>query len=341
MSKFQTLVEIPDYPFRTGYGKNNLFMGSCFTENIGKKMQELKYCVELNPFGILYNPVSIANSLKILMDEKRFGNNDLIYHNGLWHSFYHHSRFSAMSVDETLKGVNERIEQASDFLRKSDYLFLTFGTARVYELKDTGKIVSNCHKIPSNQFREFRLSVHEIVEIYRDLLTGLWQANPGLKIVFTVSPVRHWKDGAVENQRSKSVLLLAIDRLITGFGEERCAYFPSYEIVMDELRDYRFYAEDMIHLSDAAVNHIWDRFENSLISPEDRIHSAEVLKIIKAKGHRPFYPETNEHLSFLKRILNEIQIMAGRYPEMDLKSEKEYFNNEIDLISKKLEQNLI
>ncbi len=332
MNNFQTIVEIPRFSFKTGYGKNNLFLGSCFTESIGNKMLELKYPVELNPFGILYNPVSIANGLKILMENRQFTHQDLFNHNGLWHSFYHHSRFSKPDAGAALKEINERISLASAFLKKTEFLFLTFGTARIYELKDTGTIVSNCHKMPSSLFREYRLPVQEIISIYRDLLSGLFEINAGMKVVFTVSPVRHWKDGAIENQRSKSALLLAIDRLMDGFGSEKCVYFPSYEIVMDELRDYRFYAGDMIHLSEVAVNHIWDKFENTLIGEEDRLRSAEIQKVIRAFQHRPFNRDTKEYSDFVQHVLNELKMLESKYPDLDFQKEKNYFCSEINTI---------
>jgi hypothetical protein len=336
MGNFQTIVEVPPFPFKTGYGKKNLFMGSCFTESIGGKARELKYSVELNPFGILYNPVSIANGLKILLEEKQFREDELFDYNGLWHSYYHHSRFSGPDKYEVLDEINNRIVSASRYLRETDFLFLTFGTARVYELKEKGMIVSNCHKIPSGLFSDYRLPVNEIVDIYRDLLHDLWELNQRVKVVFTVSPVRHWKDGAIENQRSKAVLLLAIARLTEGFGNERCFYFPSYEILMDELRDYRFYTEDMIHVSEVAVNYVWERFENALIGEEDQKKSAEILKVVKAARHRPFNRFTREHLAFVKHMFEEVKRLETKHPDIDFQEEKNYFCNEIIIIGDKV-----
>ena len=226
-NKFQTQVNIPSFGWKTGYDKPTMFIGSCFTENIGNKMHQLKFPVDVNPFGILYNPVSIAHALRMLIKKKEFTKEDLIYHNGLWHSFYHHGRFSAPDQEETLKNINERMEKSSSFLRKAEFIFLSFVTARDYEYKSTGQTVSNCHKIPNNEFRQFRLTPGEIVQEFRELLSEIWSFNPGLKVLFTVSPIRHWKDGAIENQRSKSTLILSVDQLIRGFGEKSCKYFPS------------------------------------------------------------------------------------------------------------------
>jgi hypothetical protein len=328
--KFQTEVQIPDFARQTGYRKLNLFMGSCFTENIGQKMEMLKYLVDINPFGILYNPVSVANGLRFLLQNKKFTDQDLIQHNGLWHSFFHHSRFSSPEVNEALTNINNRIESSAEFLKNADFLYITFGTAWVYEYKLTGQTVSNCHKISEKEFRRFRLTPGEIVEEFRQLLSELWKFNPEIKVIFTVSPIRHWKDGAIENQRSKATLLLAIDQLIRGFGDENCNYFPAYEIVMDELRDYRFYEEDMIHLSTSAVNHIWEKFQLNLIDEKSREISEKVKNIILAVNHRPFNQFTKEHLQFLQQSLQKAQKLEEKFPNLNLNFEKDIFVSQIN-----------
>ena len=329
-TKFQTIVDVPRFPWQTGYQKKNLFMGSCFTENVGAKMETLKYPVDINPFGILYNPLSVANGLQLLLDEKQFSANDLVEHNGLWHSFSHHGRFSNTEQNKALDDINARIKSSATFLKQADFLFLTFGTAWIYRYKKTGKLVSNCHKIPAREFVRERLPVQQIVEIYYDLLTKIWQENPDMKVVFTVSPIRHWKDGAIENQRSKSTLVLAVDQLIQEFGDERCAYFPSYEIVMDELRDYRFYAEDMLHISEVAVKHIWSRFEAALVSPESIEIAREVQKITNAVQHRVINKKSLEYSKFLLSFLKKLELLEKRFPYLNLKLEKEYFNVQIE-----------
>jgi hypothetical protein len=328
-AKFQTEVLIPEYHWKTGFQKSNLFMGSCFTENVGGKMAALKYSADINPFGILYNPVSVVQGLNFLLQKKRFTGDDLIRHNGLWHSFFHHSRFSSPSKKEALNRINQRIEYSAEFLNHAGFLFITFGTAWVYEYKLTGKTVSNCHKISEKKFRRFRLTPGEIVEEFRQLLSGLWEYNPGIKVVFTVSPIRHWKDGAVENQRSKATLLLAVEQLVRGFGEERCNYFPAYEIVMDELRDYRFYEEDMLHLSSAAINHIWEKFQTALIDEESRKISEEVKKITTSLNHKPFNRFTKEHLQFLKQSLKKTYRLEEKFPYLNLAFEKEFLSGQI------------
>jgi len=330
---FFTEIQIPEFPLKMDYSKSMMLMGSCFTENIGQKLFDLKFRIDMNPFGILYNPESIANSLKIVLEKRIFTENDLFNDQGLWNSFYHHSRFSDADSRAALEKINNRISSSSEFLKTADFLVITFGTAWVYELKKNGQVVSNCHKIPAADFKRFRLGVSEITETWRELLEQLWQFNPNLKLIFTVSPIRHWKDGAVENQLSKATLLLAIDQLIRGFGDHHCHYFPAYEIMMDELRDYRFYAEDMLHVSPVAIDFIFDRFSKVAITNDSLAVSKEVLKIVKAMSHRPFNPNSIEYENFLRSNLSEIFRLESRFSFLDMSKEKEYFNQELNRLS--------
>lgn len=329
---FFTEIQIPEFPFKLDYSGKMMLMGSCFSESIGQKLLDLKFGVDLNPFGILYNPESIANSLKILMDRRLFAPEDLFFDQGIWNSFYHHSRFSDVNREVALANINKRILASHEFLKTADFLAVTFGTAWVYELRQTGLVVSNCHKIPAKEFKRYRLEVVEVVEKWRVLLDTLWQFNPSLKIIFTVSPIRHWKDGAMENQLSKSTLLLAIDQIRRGFGDGQISYFPSYEIVMDELRDYRFYGEDMLHLSPVAVDHIFAKFEQTAIAPEALKTALQVTKIMRALQHRPFNRQSDEYRKFLKASLDEIARLEKANPLLDLSSEKTHFINELNQI---------
>jgi hypothetical protein len=285
----------------------------------------------MNPFGILYNPGSIANSLKMILEKRVFTENDLFNDQGVWNSFYHHSRFSDPDREVALEKINSRISFSAEFLRKADFLVITFGTSWVYEWKKTGQVVSNCHKIPAAEFKRFRLGVQEITEVYRELLEEIWKLNPGLKVIFTVSPIRHWKDGAVENQVSKATLLLAIDRLITGFGNRVCGYFPSYELMMVELRDYRFYAEDMLHLSPVAIEYIFERFSQVMITKESLVIAKNVMKIRKALQHRAVNPASDEYGKFLRSTLEEISQLTLRFSSLNFTAEREYFESELTL----------
>ncbi len=323
--RFFTEIQIAEFHSQMDYSKSMMLFGSCFSENIGQKLIDLKFDVDMNPFGILYNPESIANSLRILLEKRVFTEDDLFQDQGLWNSFYHHSRFSDVDQGAALERINNRISSSHEFLKKADFLVITFGTAWVYELRKTGQIVSNCHKIHAAEFKRFRLGVYEITNVYRELLEQLWKFNPELKVIFTVSPIRHWKDGAAENQLSKATLILAIDQLIKGFGNQSCAYFPSYELMMDELRDYRFYADDMLHINPVAVDYIFERFSKVMIAKESMDVSKKVMKIRKAFEHRPVNPATEEFKVFIQQNLNQISQLTSQFPNLDFSQEQTYF----------------
>jgi hypothetical protein len=329
MTQFQTLVEIIPSSVKTDYSRTHVFIGSCFTENIGAKMKELKFKTDINPFGILYNPVSISQCIKRLISGKEFGLPDLFNYGSMWHSYSHHGRFSGISPEAALLKINERFMSSKTFLLEAGFLLLTFGTAWVYELKSTGVTVSNCHKVPSSEFKRYKLSVSEIVTEMRGTLEQLWNVNPGIKVILTVSPVRHLKDGAVENQLSKSTLLLSVDALIRGFGEEHCSYFPAYELMMDELRDYRFYGDDMVHPSPVAVDFIWEKFRDWLIDKESQKLSGKIFSLLQARNHLPVNPETPEFFLFVKNSLAKTLELAKKYPFLDFSDEIEYFANKI------------
>ena len=212
--------------------------GSCFAENIASKFINAGFTVDLNPFGIAYNPLSLSQNLNRLLDNKPFAADELFKDNDIYHSFSHHSRFSGTNPDEVLAKINSRMEQSATFLQTANLLVITFGTAYVYRLQSTGATVSNCHKLPAKFFTYKRLTIDEIVDEWNGLIALLQTFNPSLRILFTVSPVRHLKDGVHENQLSKSILLLSVNELIG--NHSNCSYFPAYEIVLDDLRDYRF-----------------------------------------------------------------------------------------------------
>lgn len=313
---FRTKVNIPKSEFDFGYQKRAMMMGSCFVENIGAKLKSYKYQVDVNPFGVIYNPVSVCSSLRILMEEKELVEDDLNFHNNLWFSFYHHSKFSNTDLSQCLSDINSGIKLSSKNLKEADSLFITFGTSWVYELLSSGTIVSNCHKLPAKDFNRYRLNVDEIVAIYKDLLVELLIFNPKIKIVFTVSPIRHWKDGANGNQLSKATLLLAIDQLTELF--DQASYFPSYEIVMDELRDYRFYSEDMLHMSDVAVKYIWQRFSETYLTESAIQTQKQVEKFILAANHRPFNVNSDSHQTFIKSSLAKINDFLKLNPGINM-----------------------
>ena len=330
MNEFRTVIKLKDSYEKVSYDSVLLFAGSCFSENIGNKFIERQFSAAVNPFGILYNPVSVKQGLEILLEKRLFQKDDLFRHEGRWHSFYHHSRFSSPEKTEALKTINENIDKGHDVLKKADFLFITFGTAWVYENVEDGTIVANCHKLPASRFRRYRLGVGEIVKSYSGLVDRLREFNPGLKIIFTVSPVRHWKDGAHGNQLSKSVLLLAVDELVRKFYH--VDYFEAYELVVDDLRDYRFYAEDMLHPGSVAVDYIWDRLSDMYFDDDAKSFVKEIEKIIKAKEHRPFNEKGEEYRAFLSNMAKKLDVLSERFPAADLKKDKEYFKHKLDMI---------
>lgn len=283
--EWQTKVEIPKADFQIGYASRILMLGSCFTENIGEKLTYFKFDADVNPCGIVYNPSSAARVLEILLEGKPFTEDELMQHDGKWLSLMHHGCFSSSQRDTCLFQINERLTRAAERLKNTDLLVITFGTAWVFRYKRDGRIVSNCHKIPASEFERFRLEPGEIVTEYTALIHRLRKVNPSLRVIFTVSPIRHWKDGAHGNQLSKSVLLLAIDSLVHRL--EKVHYFPAYELVMDELRDYRFYAEDLLHVSPVTVEYIWERFRDTYMGKDTFELMTRIDKVNKTLLHRP------------------------------------------------------
>ena len=323
----QTKITVAAPDFSIDYNSRLMMLGSCFAENMGSKFSYYKFDVDVNPCGIIYNPLSVANVLRLLVEGKRFEKNDLREVGGKWVSLFHHGAFSSADPDECLHRINDRLTKATGELRTLDLLVITWGTAWVYKYIPVNIIVSNCHKIPSREFERSRLSVEDIVREYLVLIERLREINPGLRILFTVSPIRHWKDGAHGNQLSKATLLLAIDRLREEI--QHVYYFPAYEIVLDELRDYRFYAEDMLHVSGFTVDYIWERFLYSFISPEVFGLMNQIGRINKGVAHRPFEPQSEEYQRLVKKMLAEIAMISRSYPMIDFSEEKRKLNEVI------------
>lgn len=298
-------------------------MGSCFAESIGRMLVQSKFKCDVNPFGILYNPMSIATALKQIASGKVYKEDDLFYFHGLYHSYMHHGSFSNSESRKCLEHINDRLGKAHSLLSNVDYLFLTFGTAWVYNLKTNDELVSNCHKLPAKEFVRRRLSVQEIVNEYKIRIQEFVRLNPAIKFVFTVSPIRHIKDGLHENQVSKATLLLAIEELQVLFPEQ-VFYFPSYEILMDELRDYRFYATDMLHPSEVAIQYIGQRFSDTFFSKETKNIINEIESIHRDINHKPFNPGSDAHKRFLEQLVLKIKRLKEKHPNFDI-------DNELDL----------
>ena len=324
---FFSHIELPKALIDISYLDLNMFLGSCFAENIGNKFIEHKFQVDLNPFGVLYNPESIACSLQRLMENVPINGGELFSHQELYHSFSHHSSFSDTSQEACLQKINERIALSAGNLRKASKLFITFGTAYGYYLAETGQVVSNCHKLPGKHFTRKRLSIQQIVESWEKLLADLFTINKELKIIFSVSPVRYWQDGVHENQLSKSTLLLAVEELRMRFPDE-IVYFPAYELMLDELRDYRFYADDLFHLSGMAIQFIWESLVEVSMNEQTKQLMKEISQIHKSLSHKPFNYSDELHKQFISQTLLKIEQLRTKTPYL-------CFENEIEALKKR------
>jgi hypothetical protein len=321
--ELRTTFPIEPSEVKITYNDNVMFIGSCFASSIGSQMETGHMPVLINPAGAVFNPVSVCNTLDTITSEKEFLIDDLHFYDGTWLSFYHYTDFSSDNPLKVLEKINRISKAAYNFLKQSRFLFVTLGTARVYKLKKSGLIVSNCHKIPSEQFELKILTVQEIVSLWFAQLDKLHSLFPALKVVFTISPVRHWKDGAHGNQVSKSVLFIAVEELLKHKTEP--GYFPAYELVMDDLRDYRFYSDDMLHPSSSAIDYIWDAFSGCYFEKNTINLWKAVARITKAFNHRITTDSEIKKNDFANKILKQISDIKIKIPEIDLSLEEEYF----------------
>lgn len=296
-------------------------VGSCFSENIGRYFEQYKFPIIVNPFGQQYNPASIVQGIERLLNPVPYSENDLLFHNEQFHSFDHHSSFSSNTPEQTLRVINTVLDVASQHILETDVLFITLGTSHYFEWKENNRIVSNCHKIPAKNFDKKLLSSKETTEILSGAILKLMAINLRIKIVFTVSPIRYLAFGAFENSVSKGNLFAAVNNLLTKFSN--VSYFPSYEIVMDELRDYRFYAEDMLHPNSVAVNYVFEKMAKVYFSEKTNEMNRQIREIIQAGKHRPRNPESVAHKEFLSKYINKIQTLRAEYPLLDFQPEME------------------
>lgn len=311
--KLQTKFDVkPQGTRQIGYSSKILALGSCFVENIGEKLSYFKFTMLQNPFGILFHPISIEKFIKKTTKQIFFTKDDLFFINEQWHCFDAHSRLSHVDKLMALNQLNIAIEAANSFLKNTSHLIITLGTARVYRYKKSGKIVANCHKVPQNNFTKELLSVEQVSSSLQNIIKMVRAINPNLTFIFTVSPVRHLRDGFIENTRSKSHLLSALHQVIE--KEAYAFYFPSYEIMMDELRDYRFYAEDMVHPSPIAINYVWEKFKKAWIDKNYFTIMDEVDTIQKGLAHRPIHPEGKQHLAFKEKLLQKMENLTQKVP---------------------------
>jgi hypothetical protein len=323
--ELRTKLNIEPFQEKITYNDGVMFIGSCFASSIGSRMEMGHMPVMINPAGAVFNPVSVCNTIDTIISEKEFTLEDLDYNDGTWFSYYHYTDFSSDNPVKVLEKINNKSKEAFAFLKKAKFLFITLGTARIYRLKKTGVVVSNCHKVPASHFIPELMTVSDIVNTMKRQLDRLNELFPGLKIIFTISPVRHWKDGAHGNQVSKSILFVAVEELLNqSLGIQ---YFPAYELVMDDLRDYRFYNDDMLHPSDTAINYIWEAFSGCYLESKTVKIYNEVVKITKACKHRLLTDSPSKIKKFASIMLDHISEIEAVIPEIDLSVEKIYFQN--------------
>ena len=312
--KFRTEIEVKPLAEGMSHSAKIFALGSCFAENISERLAKAKFSVTTNPFGVLFNPFSIANALERLDEMRAFAVCDIKAGRDAFFSFDAHSSLDGKTHTEIFGNLNRAVAQGSKALRESNWVILTFGTAWVYE-KD-GRVVANCHKQPASEFTRRRLSVAEIVERYEPLFEGVLRDK---RVILTVSPVRHVGDGLQENSVSKATLRLAVEELVAKF--ENAYYFPSYEILIDDLRDYRYYGEDLAHPSKMAVDYVWERFCEAMLSHEAQEMLPQIAQIVSAAEHRPFNPDSDSHKAFCRKMIAKTQAME----EIDFTLEKSVF----------------
>ena len=293
------------------YNSKVILLGSCFSDNIGKKLRYHKFQSVLNPFGILFHPKAIESVIKNAITKKEYTEEDVFFFNERWQSFTTHSKLSASSKEEALNQLNQASALINTALKSSTHIIITLGTSSVYRFLASGKIVANCHKVPQHKFKKELLPITEINKSLSSIISLVRKVNPNINFIFTISPVRHLRDGFIENQQSKSHLISALHQIIK--IQKNIFYFPSYEIMMDELRDYRFYKEDMIHPNQIAINYIWEKFYENWLSDEAIDLKKQVIKIQRGLEHKPFNTDSNEYREFLSSLQKKIKALKKKY----------------------------
>ena len=314
--RFRTPVGVGSPLRHIGIKDKNLFLGSCFAEHVGGRFAEACLQTMVNPLGVMYNPLSIARLLTTQVSEPE---RDFVLYKGMWHTWLGDSSLSRLDADECRQATDEALASLHTEIKRADNLFLTLGTSRYYIYKETYEIAANCHRLPAIEFEEYDLSIDEIVEALETALVPLHVSNPQMQVIFTVSPYRYSKYGMHESQLAKARLLLAVDKL-QELHPEWISYFPAYELLLDDLRDYRFYEEDMLHPSDQAVDYIWQRLSDEWMSDEVRSYLARWEPIRRSLAHRPLHPESPEYASFRENTQAQLDKLKNDYPHLSFPS---------------------
>ena len=325
--KFRTEIDIKPLQKKLNPNELILFMGSCFSENMGKKMIDAKIPVNSNLYGTLFHPLSILNCLQDVLSNYTFSPADFFIHEEIWNSFKLHSSLSSPDLERNILTLNTKVVQAHQEIRNAKFLSLTFGSAYIYTHLPSQQKVANCHKLPSSLFSKSLSEPEEIIQAYTETISSLLKLNPSLHIIFSVSPVLHIKDGIVENNLSKSICIYCAHEIVK--RNPQCIYFPSYELIHDDLRDYRFYKSDLLHPSEQAVEYVFEKFKNFLCSDSLLELMEKTLEIKKMIAHRPFQKNTDAFKSFLKAGLLKCEALQAQHPFLNLKEEIEYFEQEI------------
>jgi hypothetical protein len=301
-----------------------MLVGSCFTEHIGNNLQELKFETFQNPNGILFDPQSVSSSIVSYINNKKYSESDLIYLNELWQSWNHHSAFSNIDKEKCLEKINESQQEGHQFLKKAKWLIITLGSSFSYRLKENNQPVANCHRAPAQWFNKHIMTIEEINSALDNCVHQLFQFNPDIRIVFTVSPVRHIRDGVIDNNRSKARLIECVHHLVNKFDD--IYYFPAYELVIDVLRDHRFYDVDLVHPNYQATEFVLQKFIDNYVDEESTLIMEEIKKIIIARKHKAFNPATNAHKKFLRDHFDKVTLLRSKYSFLDLEEELSYFS---------------
>ncbi len=329
MLPFRTTLPSFKPGFEIDHHTSMICMGSCFAQHMSQRLQQLKFSCTSNPFGILYHPQNIANCIEMICNKYPYQENDLVKRDEHWFSLWHHSQFNSKNASALLTELQSNQEEALTKIKTTDLFIFTFGTAYYYQHIATGIDVANCHKLPAGQFAKKRSSVSEIVASFTTAVQKIISLKPNARFIFTVSPIRHIKDGILENTKSKAILHLAIDELIEKF--DQAYYFPAYELLMDDLRDYRFYTSDLLHPSEVAVDYIWNHFQQHLFSASAKQNIEKINSIIRALAHSAFYPQSEAHQKFLAHTLEKISSLESENTMLDFSIEKERIVEEMNL----------
>lgn len=316
--KLRTQIQLRQAENQIDYQSQLVLLGSCFAENMGEKLNYYKFPSLQNPFGILFHPKAIEKLIEGSVQGKRYTGKDTFFHNERWHCFDAHSDLSDVSKEVLLERLNTGLKETHQQIAGSTHIIITLGTAWVYRDTKTNSLVANCHKVPQKSFSKELLPISTLTESLKNIIDLIQSINKSVSVVFTVSPVRHLKDGFVENQRSKAHLITAVAQVLSSkveLGEKH--YFPAYEIMMDELRDYRFYEADMVHPSPLAIDYIWEKFKTVWISEKAYRPMEQVEDIQKGLGHKAFDPDSERHRRFLKSLGDKITYLRKEYPFME------------------------